>query len=138
MTVPDSLNARIALAKGWTWHKETLLYEVRTGSYKDHPSLIVTETGQTHWKDATGIARRLPDWVGTLAGVAELMRELEHEATIQHGDCWNLTYNWPMQQWEYWRYGADHNVETYTSPDDRPGDCVADAWLSVFGKESDG
>ena len=112
MPAPTDLNSRIALAKGWSWQDD-----------KWFP-----------WHNATGGLATLPDYVGTLEGVAGLMRELNEAAKP---DWWDWAYFAGDSKWLRKRYYVARRTPTYevsavfTSPDDHPGDCVGDAWMSV-------
>ena len=115
MPVPTDLciNDRIALAKGWTWNT-TAECAVRANRY-------------THWADSEGVPRLRPDYVGTLEGVSGMLWELGEEWTL-HPD--------PPNGWLLWRDEFVYGVaQTFDSPREKLGDCVAGAWLYVFGKE---
>lgn len=87
------------------------------------------------------------DYTGTLEGVAGLMRELQQEQDRQDslkpylhmdgGAIWFWRY-FPRRK-EYLCMSEnelDHICYVgFASPEDRPGDCVGEAWLSVCGKE---
>ena len=118
-----TINLRIALAKGWIWVEEIK---------------IPGATYYAHWEDTSGQWKHIPDWTWTLAGLVELMRELQSRRK-------------PMSQWAwYWNEWKQRFVMRHTrfsltfrrkvhavfySDAAHPGDCVGDAWLSVFEKE---
>lgn len=114
MMIPDTLNARIAIAKGWSF------IDIR----------VLGATVRV-WRDSEGTQQGdLRDWIGALAGVAELMRELMDAKAgpyvlVPNADGWLCA---PASTW------ATSWKSCYFSPPDHPGDCVGKAWLSVFGK----
>lgn len=129
MPAPTDLNSQIALRKGWTWDEqgESVTYQVG----------IMWADDIAHWQDPEGRwAMGVPDYVGTLEGVAGMLREL-NELRDQSGD----------RRWFWWSYSPYLNeyqcgTELFRlfpilarSNKDRPGDCVGDAWLSEHGKE---
>lgn len=141
MSVPDSLNSRIALAKAWTVKREPAL---------DLRGEVIVWKGQElykdSWYDSEGHYRGHdpPDWVGTLKGVAELMRELNEHEKAKGGWLANFRWGWRWvpEKSAYLCHKADgggtwEHPLCY-SPEDHPFDCIGAAWLSVFGKESDG
>ena len=119
-----SLNDRIALAKGWR-HTEKPLKALWFG-YLGRKSPKFAPL--TYWRNPEGEPAIRPDFVGTLEGVAGLMREL--------GSEWDWGWD-SMKRWCCW-HGFDYRFAdlVFFSPADCPGDCVGDAWLSVFGKEN--
>ena len=109
MAVPETLNARIALAKGWTWQ------DVKWFAWHDP-------------KDRLGTP---PDYVGTLKGVAGLMKQM--------GSDWG--WGWYFGSWvcfekNHKTLDEGRELLVFFSPEDNPFHCVGDAWLSVFGEES--
>lgn len=119
----SDLNDRIARAKGYThegrlnWHPVVRAWFRPDGTYQG----------------------KVPDFTGTLEGVAGMLRELNEKA---YPNTWAWTYEarWPgetlsecyaMTLIEPW----GHGTTDFVSPVDRPGDCVGDAYMSVFGKE---
>ena len=145
-----SLNDRIALAKGW----RRACYRQRT----PHPNRCEKELGPwcetcplnswAEWIDPAGKPTIRPDFVGTLEGLAGLMREL-NQKTFPH--CyWTWGYD-PNPDWfpgwnryvdegcvgqELGRYYVERGTQNtsvinFESPPDRPGDCVGEAYLSV-------
>ena len=125
MAAPSDRNARIALAKGWEWTEETTLI---WGNFGEMQAM------RSHWHDPTGKPAMCPDYVGTLAGVAGLLRELnEREDVIK---SYSLYWSQPERRWVLIEEEALLGNQTafFWSPEDRPGDCVADAWLSEHGK----
>ena len=129
MPAPTDRNARIALATGWTWHEEDFFLAPDFGSV---PEL------RTHWLAPIAKGERYavpgtpPDYVGTLEGVSEMLRGLnDWERSIGSIKRWYITHvpnGFTCQR----RIGVEV-WESYTSKE--PGDCVGDAYLSVFGKE---
>ena len=146
MPVPDTLNARIALAKGWTWHEKIVGRGwVRYGHVKDGADFSTRIPSETHWLSPQSEPAVLFDWVGTLRGVAELMRELNEHAR-ERAQYWM----WGHEASPLWSHDKGYfcgkmnratsegqYLKGFLSPIDRPGDCVGKAYLSVFGKESD-
>ena len=119
----SDLNDRIAIAKGWTWQDD-----------KWFP-----------WHNATGGLATLPDYVGTLEGVAGMLRELNERAKANDQYWWwgvnvRRLVDAPRNAFICVRHGiAEHTlflVPWFWSPDDRPGDCVGAAYMFVFGKEA--
>lgn len=119
----SDINDRIAKAKGWKVERKDAL--------DLHGQPLVwkgQECYREDWYDPDGQYQgdRPPDFTGTLKGLAGMLREL--------GGHW------------VWGWGADELVcsrgencgsdEYFCSPPDRPGDCVGDAYMSVFGKET--
>ena len=104
-----SINDRIALAKGWTYYE----YEERDVARS--------------WFDPKGASRSRLDWTGTLEGVSGMLREL-HEAGRRCSWSYNIhTHKYIcIEDTEF--FDDDVIAE---SPEDHPGDCVGDAWLSV-------
>lgn len=124
MPAPNTLNARIAIAKGWTWQ----------------------DCKWFAWHDSKGRLGEPPDFVGTLAGLAGLMRELNEHAKKDRQYWWwsQNAYHLvdaPRDAFICVRHGlyadAHFLVPWFWSPDDRPGDCVGKAWLSEIGEETD-
>lgn len=129
MKMPETLNARIALARGW-----------RRVSYDDE-----TQKELFYWVSSNGIMQaKPPDHVGTLAGVAELMAKLNEHAEEDRQYWWwgqnvHPLVDAPKDAFICIRHGI-YNLflePWFSSDPDRPGDCVGMAYLSVFGKESD-
>jgi len=118
MPTPTDRNARIALANGWTWHKHDFFLAPDFGNL---PEL------RTHWLDSEGEPAMVPDFVGTLEGVSGMLREL-HEAGRRCSWSYNIhTHKYIcIEDTEF--FDDDVIAE---SPEDHPGDCVGDAWLSV-------
>ena len=115
MPTKTDLNERIAKVKGWT-QDDTLLWVM---SDPPHP---------TEWRDPYGIPEMLFDWVGTLEGVAELLQELYatcHCVAFEPFGC------------DKWRCSGTreevNEAYEYESDRTRPGDCIAMAWLGIFG-----
>ena len=137
MPAPTDHNARIVLAKGWTWHKHDFFLAPDFGNV---PEL------RTHWLDSQGEPAMLPDFASTLKGVAGMMRELIRHAKA-HDEYWVWGYDddaWPNHDYDRCYYCAKQGLSihksqplpVFLSPEDRPGHCVGDAYLSVFGKEA--
>ena len=113
MPAPTDRNALIALAKGW--HRV---------SYDDER--LKDAQGEFlyfYWISSSGVMQaELPDYVGTLKGVAGMMHELKD---------WNLK---PCGSgWLYWRTVPE---KTHFVPQNDPGRCVGEVWLSEIGKEA--
>ena len=118
MLVPTSRNARIALAEGWTWHDKCMIELIPPGA--------VNFVNPAHWKGPDGVLHLVvPDWVGTLAGCAEMMRQL--------GSNWRWAFIEDIRKWVCYDNVGPFGV--FYSPKNRPGDCIGDAYLSVFEKE---
>ena len=117
MTVPNGINDRIALARGWTFHE---WYEEGgvPGSRREAPL-------HTHWRNPSRQIAMRPDFVGTLEGVAGMLKEL--------GPEWD--WGWTGIEYDCSRGLNCGPDEYFCSPEDRPGDCVGEAWLSIFEKE---
>ena len=116
MPAPTDRNARIALAKGWTWHKHDFFLAPDFGNV---PEL------RTHWLDPDSEPAMLPDYLGTLEGVDMMLWEL--------GPVWSVRRF--QNKWMcYHTFGPLVLAESFLS--DKLGDCVGDAWLSVFEKEA--
>ena len=123
MPAPDTRNARIALAQGWTYR--VIDPSAPASTYGLHESEPPEHPGLAYWYDPQNRHCPLRDWVGTLEGVAELMREL--------GSEWERgAHKMGFACFRGLNAGPD---EFFTSPHTRLGDCVGDAWLSVFEKE---
>lgn len=130
MPAPTDLNSRIALAKGWTWDDEVLYFLTKAPvpfhirSMEEYPG----DYNTTHWVNPKREPAMRPDFVGTLEGMSGMLWELGEEWTL-HPD--------PPNRWLLWRdefvYGI---VQTFDSPREKLGDCVGDAYMSVFGKEA--
>ncbi|HUV93894.1 MAG TPA: hypothetical protein VMX14_03570 [Anaerolineae bacterium] len=134
MPRPNDRNARIALAMGWTWDEKPWL-RTKPGAIPQYDKWLdedLIEKEITHWLNPEGKPAMRPDYVGTLEGVAGLMRELGHH--------WK--WGWNGFEWVCFRelsYDPDDPYdpdEWFRSPDDRPGYCIGDAWMSVFGNEA--
>ena len=119
----SDLNERIALAKGWTWSQETI---AMLGL-----AIPLWPIPRTHWRDSEGHPAIRPDYVGTLEGITGLLREL-YEATDKVLEVLLILFNDGVQcALDTVSSGERH----FWAPWERWGDCVGEAWLSVFGKE---
>ena len=119
-----SLNDRIALAKGWM-HTEKPLKALWFG-YLGRKSPKFAPL--TYWRNPEGEPAISPDYVGTLEGMSEMLWELGEEWTL-HPD--------PPNDWLLWRDEFVYGIaQTFYSPREKLGDCVADAWLYVFEEEA--
>ena len=123
MPAPNDLNSRIALRKGW---------KLRPADYPYRPTL---------WQKPDGtVAVFVPDYVGTLKGMAGMMQELNEHAKA-YGQYWWWGQNSyrlvdaPRDSFICVRHGlVAHTlflVPWFWSDPKRPGDCVGDAYLSV-------
>jgi len=119
MPAPNDLNSRIALAKGWAWDEELL--KALWFGYLGRP--LPKFTPLTHWHNPEGKPAVRPDFVGTLRGVSGMLRELGNE--WQYGAC--------ILGFACFRGLHAGPDEFFTSPDDCPGHCVGEAWMSVHG-----
>jgi len=140
MPAPTDLNARIALANGWvrvcsrTWLCDSIGCKKEEGE-----ACQVCDYSREDWTDPEGQKDDPPDYVGTMGGVAGMMRELNEAAKP---DWWDWAYFAGDSELLRKRYYVVRRTPTYEvlavfkSPSDRPGDCVGDAWLSVFEKEA--
>lgn len=133
------INDRIALARGWTWHTEAMCYA--------QSNRVWVPDSYTHWTDPTDIIKECPDFVGTLEGVNGMLRELQEDqyrkekALLRPPDV-RLHWSWRYvpQEKVYacdLRNQSGYRHRGFESPDDRPSDCVGEAWMSVFGKDSE-
>ena len=116
MPTPTDRNALIALAKDWTWK---IASSTEPAQYQTDGFIWA----EPHWVDAEGQPQfNVFDFVGTLAGVAGLMREL--------GPEW--AWAWDGTQYVCCHWEADGRIiEEFCSPDDCPGNCVGDAYLNM-------
>lgn len=131
----SEINDRIAKVKGWRlseWYEDSGV----PGTRSKTPL-------HTHWYNP---AKELeiagpPDFTSTLSGVAGMLREL-------HGWMWywirldDARPGSPMHK-RIMEYGIGAfvcrrglQVDFFLSPLERPGDCVGEAYMSVFGKEA--
>ncbi len=142
MPAPDTLNARIALAKGWTVERERAL------DLRGQPIVWKgQEAYKDYWHDSDGQYKghESPDWVSMPKGVAELMAELNDHAKADNeywvwGQNARHLINGPRNGYYCAKHGLYDNamyLKSFCSDKNHPGDCIGDAWLSVFGKESD-
>jgi len=119
MCKPDDLNERIAKAKGWE----------KIGGLMSLP-------GQwnyySEWLNPDGIVTVLPDYIGTLGGIAELLWELGKRCHCVEFEPYYVGYGG-------WRCSGTRpdvdEVFEYESDRTRPGDCIAMAWLGIFEGE---
>ena len=134
MPAPSDRNSRIALVKGWTY----IPLADRVGSF-------VQRFG-TGWRNPKGEPATRPDFTGTLEGVAGLLRQLQED---QHRKEKALRRRPDVYLHWSWRYVPQEKIyacdlrnqsgyrhRSFDSPDDRPGDCVGEAYMSV--KEATG
>ena len=122
----SDINDRIAIAEGWEWRPKAQMYVSPNGSL---------------YADA------VPDFTGTLEGVAGMMRELRHWhlSWVTLDATWHMLPVWRERvarhgagAWVCKRYRDGIGVadDFFASAFERPGDCVGEARLSVFGKEA--
>ena len=133
MSAPQSESGLRPTAKGWTWDETLYILTKPTNPfYVRDVAEALGEYETTHWINLDGEPAIRPDYVGTLGGVAWMMRGL-NEAGRRCSWSYNIhTYKYVcIEDTEF--FDDDLIAE---SPDDRPGDCVGDAWLSMFGKEA--
>jgi len=133
MPAPNDRNSRIALAKGWTFHE---WYEEA-----GRPETRSETPLHTHWRNPSYEIAEPRDYVGTLKGVAGLMRELQ--ATRKPMSQWAWYWNDKKQRFVMrhaaWlrRFPFRRQIHAiFYSPKDRPGNCVGQAWLSMFEEEA--
>lgn len=129
MPAPNDLNDRIAKAKGWTyheWYEEAGLPETRS----EIPL-------HTHWRNPSYQIAPRPDFTGALRGVAGMLRELNEHEHKDRITSYSLYWSLPEHKWFVMEKAhlTDVTYNIWWSPKDRPGDCVGEAWMSVFGKE---
>lgn len=133
----SDLNDRIAKAKGWT----------RVAASKEKPAQHWPDGFIwmfPHWLDVNGRPHgHVPDFTGTLEGVAGLMRELQQKqdridernpyCSIDGRSVWSWRYLTHRKQYFCTCKNAITQTEYagFTSPDDRPGDCVGEAYLTM-------
>ena len=123
------LNWRIALAKGWTWYEEWVLAPIIYENAFEARARPWTLRAGTHWRNPEGEPAIHPRYVNALECVAGLLREL--------GDEWN--WNWDGSRWRCYRdLNPMYPNEIFWSLPHHSGDCVGEAWLSVFEKETVG
>lgn len=131
MACPETLNTRIAFSKEWTYGEELHISSREMGYMP------------THWCNPEGTPATRPDFTGTLEGVAGMMSNLNSRA----GECWvwmvdaeGETGTQYMQENPAHCFRIDSSAPLhgprFDSPADRPGDCVGEAWMSVFRKEA--
>lgn len=124
-----ALNDRIAEAQGW---RRTVTGNKLKGVF-------------IFWRNPEGKPAIRPDFTGTLEGLAGMMRELQEDqhrkekALLRRPDVY-LHWSWRYvpQEKVYacdLRNQSGYRHRTFDSPDDRPGDCVGEAYMSVFDKE---
>ena len=143
MPAPTDRNDRIALAKEWKWVEFPSLI----APYHSVDGLTSFRSSvPTHWYNPEAEPAMRPDFVGTLEGVSGMLRELNEHAKA-HGQHWVWSYDddaWPNHDYDRCYYCAKQGLSihksqplpVFLSPDDRPGNCVGDAYLSAFGKEA--
>lgn len=120
----SDLNDRIAKAKGWRY----MIHDVQMGIVvsSPHPELSPEHPGLAIWYDSQNRRSDRLDFTGTVEGLAGMMREL--------GGHW--VWGWSGRGFVCSRGENCSSDEYFCSPPDRPGDCVGEAWLSVFEKEA--
>ncbi|MFH1484684.1 MAG: hypothetical protein ABIH46_01310 [Chloroflexota bacterium] len=139
MPAPTDRNSRIALAKGWTWTEtegDAWVWSDKHQMFLDPSSR--QDRKQSHWFNSYGLRETIPNWTGTLEGMAELMRELNEHAKA-HNQYWAWRPNvdglvsWPRDGYYCAKHvlGGDY-FKLFWSDEEHPGDCVSDAYLSVF------
>ena len=118
MCRPNDVNERIALAKGWIRLAEP---QLASAAIDDFTSFAHPKTGRP---------AQLPDWVGTLEGVAELLKEL----SVGRCSTWCLI---PIDGagWRCANLRTLSSDRRFMAPLDQPGECVAKAYLSVHEKK---
>ena len=134
MPAPTDRNDRIALAKGW----RRACYRQRT----PHPNRCEKELGPwcktcplnfwEEWIDPAGKPAIRPDYVGTLKGVSEMLREL-YEATDKVHEVVFIPFDDGLQCCLATKSG---DRRYFLSSWERLGDCVGYAYISVFEKEA--
>ena len=130
-----TINDRIAIAKGWTYGEELRISSRKMGYVP------------THWCNPEGKPAMRPDFTGTLEGATGMLRELQE---AQHRKKKALRRRPDVYLHWSWRYVPQEKVydcdlrnqsgyrhRVFESPVDRPGHCVGEAYMSVFGKEAD-
>lgn len=140
MTEANDLNRRIAKAKGWKWSNKRLSF---VKGYNG--ALSTAPRCNTNWLNPEGKPAIRPDFTGTLEGVSGMLRELQEkqyrkERALPHPPDVRLHWSWRyLPQEKVYRctlknQGCGRYI-LFESPEDRPGDCVGKAYMSVFGKE---
>lgn len=123
MPASNDTNDCIAKAMGWTWDDE--LVKALWFGYLGRP--LPKFTPLTHWRNPEGKPAVRPDFIGTLGGVAGMLRIL--------GPEWS--WGWDGTQYVCRQDEEDAwPAKEFFSPSDCPGDCVGEAYMSVFGKEA--
>jgi len=113
-----TLNERIAKVKGWE-HVPPQKSDGRLGC-------------ETWYTPDRQRRRSVSDWVGTLEGVAELMRELDGNVVGNQSWIWRFNKQAGHPPGAYCCERHDYGyLDGFLSNSDRPGDCIALAWLSV-------
>lgn len=123
MPAPDSLDAQVAVLKGWVWHER----------YRSIvPSATTTEVWsvvESWWSDPYGHMRDLPRW--ETERWPELLWDLQ---------AMNPPWQWQLQRHDGYRWLCwcpQHGMLTvFFSLKDNPGGCVCEAWIAVKGKET--
>jgi len=138
MPVPIDLNARIALAKGWTWSEEARVVNPKGVAVPPNPYGYC----YTHWRNPQGYWCARPDFVGTLGGISELLRELNEKETneVTADYDWAIRWSRLFQIWDVWAEdgysSSDKRLAQFQSTKGQGlGIAIGDAWLSMFEKE---
>ena len=120
MPAPNDLNSRIALVKGWTWRPASVI--------ELNPPGEINFACTDHWIDAEGnIHSDVPDFVGTLEGVAWMLRKL--------GQAWGLHFIEDIGKWCCYDHVGSGGL--FYSDENNPGDCVGIAYLSPQAEAAD-
>lgn len=139
MPAPTDINSQIALRKGWTWDEKPW-FRTKPGAIPHYDRWLeedLIEKKMTHWINPERKPAIRPDFVGTLEGVAGLMRELQarRKPMSQWAWYWNDKKQRFVMRHAAWlrRFPFRRQVHAiFYSPKDRPAHCVGEAWLAMM------
>ena len=151
MSVPTDLNSEIALAEGWTWVEELYIQikPIATPHYGRWLDEDLIEKETTHWLSPDGKPAMCPNYVGTTEGIAMMLQKLHywHMYWVAVADTWHMLTT-PREKvtrhgagaWICKRYRDGIGVadDFFTSPFEKPGHCVGEAYLAKLRKEATG
>lgn len=120
MPAPTDLNSQIAFKKGWTWNEELHICSADRGY------------APSHWRDPEGEPAVRPDFVGTLEGMSELMRDL-CETGLRFRWYWVEGPSTDPSAKQFVCYSPDFLYLT-RSPFEHSGVCLGEMWVKVRGQ----